>query len=119
MRRIQKLEKRLDRVCAKLEDEKNKNLYMQAQLQTIQEARAEDEEMRLSSLHGRGPLHYVANRGYLCLRCCTQNALAVQVAAKFATDSATTTRVDNLQISRCPARQRTMRGVCGARAFTV
>lgn len=70
---------------------------MQAQLQPIQEARAEDKEMGLCPVF-MDEAHFTMlpiEDTYACA-VARQNALAVQVTAKFATDSATTTRVDNL-----------------------
>lgn len=130
LRRIQKLEKRLDRVCAELEGEKNKNRYMQAQLQSMHEARAEDGEIVLCSVFMDEACFIMSpNEDTYACAVARQKALAVQVTTRFGNDSATAAKTEGLQgINRrksLPSEeedQRTfhfIRGVFGARALTV
>lgn len=97
MRQIKNLEKHLDQVRAKLEDEKNKNLYLQAQLQPVQEAQAETEEIGMVPAFIDEP-HFTMSPVVDTYACAIarQNALAVQVAARFENDSATTEAIQGI-----------------------
>ena len=127
LQRIEKLEKRFDRVCVELEDEKNKNLYLQAQLQPMQEAGAEDKEVGLGPVfmdEARFTMSPVVDT-FACA-VARQNALAVQVTAKFGNDSATTAAMQKITRRKSlPSEAEDqggfhfIRGVFGARTFTV
>lgn len=127
MRQIKKLEKQLVRVLTELESEKNKNLYLQAQLQPLQEARAEDKEIGLIPVfmdEARFTVSPVEDT-FACA-IARRNALAVQVIAKFGNDSATTEAMQGITRHKSlpsEAEDRGgfhfIRGVFGTRAFTV
>ena len=127
LRWIEKLEKRFDQVCVELEDEKNKHVYLQAQLQPMQEARAEHKEIGLGPVFmddARFTMSPVVDT-FACA-VARQNALAVQVTAKFGNDNATTAAVQKITRRKslpCEAEDQGgfhfIRGVFGARAFTV
>lgn len=127
LRQIEKLEKRLDRVRTELEREKNKNLYLQAQLQPLQEARAEDKETGLIPVfmdEARFTTSPVDDT-YACT-VARRNALAVQVTAKFGNDTATTEAMQVFTGRKSLPNEvedqggfHFIRGVFGTRAFTV
>ncbi len=128
MRRIKKLEKRFDQACAELEEEKNKNLYLQAQLQPMQEARAEDKEIGHAQGFMDEPRFTMSpvDDTYACA-IARQNALAVQVRAKFRNDTVSKAAMQRIITRResLPSeaedrgRFHFIREVFGARAFTV
>ena len=112
MRRIKKLEKRFDQACAELEDEKIKNLYLQAQLQSMQEARAEDKEIGQAQDFMDEPRFTMSpvDDTYACA-IARQNALAVQVRAKFRNDTVSTAAMQrtggaSILSERCSVRGR-------------
>ena len=127
MRQIKKLEKQLDRVLTELEGEKNKNLYLQAQLQPLQEARVEDKEIGLISVfmdEARFTVSPVVDT-FACA-VARRNALAVQIKAKFVNDNTTTEAMQGITRRKSlPSEAEDRgglhfrRGVFGTRAFTV
>ncbi len=128
LRRIEKLEKRFDQACAELEDEENKNLYLQAQLQPMQEARAQDKEIGQAQDFMDEPRFTMSpvEDTYACA-IARQNALAVQVRAKFGNDTVSKAAMQRIITRResLPSeaedrgRFHFLREVFGARAFTV
>ena len=128
MRRIEKLEKRFDQACAELEDEKDKNLYLQAQLQPMQETCAEDKKIGQAQVYMGEPCftRSPVNDTFACA-IARQNALAVQVRAKFGNEIVSKTAMQRIRTRResLPSeaedrgRFHFIREVFGARAFTV
>ncbi|CAD6592287.1 MAG: hypothetical protein ASARMPRED_006156 [Alectoria sarmentosa] len=127
LRQIKKLEKRLDRVRIKLEDNGNEELYLQAQLQPMQEARAKYKEI------GQAPVFmdeacftvWPADDTYACA-VARRKALAAQVIAKSGNDITITEALQGIAMRKSLPNEAEdqgcfhfMRGIFGTRAFTV
>ncbi|CAF9903881.1 MAG: hypothetical protein ALECFALPRED_003025 [Alectoria fallacina] len=125
LRQIKKLE--IDRVRIKLEDKRNERLYLQAQLQPMQEARAKNKEIRQAPVfkdEARFTM-WPADDAYAGA-VARRKALVAQVIAKSGNDSTTTEAMQVIARRKSLPNEAEdqwcfhfMRGIFGTRAFTV